>query len=379
MVNCWSLVTGSSGGCVTSSGYYDWGATISPPSITPVLPIPTYVTATIWDSVHCALRSNAEPRLNSRGTILWGSFCTPSITQFQTSTGPYVIDIPRQPSQLGGLFLDRGIAYACRFIPSGVCIPYIVFHNAFTRYTTSPGNKTIIEIREEDPNTNLPVGTLKDPITGIPDNNILARVLVDFSIQSSGDQYNFAVPINAILNTFDVPHWIVIYSEDFQCANAFTGTGYRRVEFSPSTIGGNNLAKFIQSGPVCGWALDTSFPSISYVSYKTDICQGIVIVDDYGFAIDNQFVIDNCFKALLDVQNKNVIVGIKYTAPRTYRRVTFDIVYRRPNGTYFVGTKETMATQYGSNVVFFDIGELYVPGPELIYTQLSVIARVIQV
>lgn len=337
----------------------------------PPLPLPDYINKgggtgdNMW--WYCPNYSG-EPYAT---TQYWSQYCNPATTEFQISPGPYIIDVPssnaRAPSQTGGIFLDKGNVLACRFIPSGICIPYIVFHNAYYRAST-PNIRTIVEVREQDSTTLFPKGTFGD-------DNMLARVSVLFP----PDLHSFAVPINAILNQVDVPYWIVIYSEDLLCATGNTGAGFRRVEFSPSNIGGSNLATYSQSGATCIWSMNTSFPSISLVTYRSDTCRGVAIIDDFGFAIDNTFIIDNCFKTLAESKNKNVIVGVRYRAPRTYRRVRFTVSYIRPDRTIFGYLTDVMNTAYGNNEVFLDSGEFYRPGIDLEYTSLAVSAEVIQV
>lgn len=304
---------------------------------------------------------------NANAAALWSAFCTPPTTAFQISAFPNILDTPlsnaRQWSAQGGLFLDRGITLACRFYPSTFCVPYIVFHYAYDR--SNGANKTIIEIREDD--NGKPKGSLNPP-----DNNILARVSVVFSTNLN----NIAVPINAILNARNVPHWIVIYSDDYVCSNAYTGTSWRRVEFSPSNIGGNNLSIFSTAGATCSWSspTTTSPPSISLATYMPQslTCNGVITIDDYGFAIDSQLIIDPCFKLLSEVQDKNVMIGIKYTAPRVFNMIRFDIAFRRADGTIYAGSQFVTGTQYGSNTIYLDTGEKYMPGVNLYYDQLSI-------
>ena len=96
------------------------------------------------------------------------------------------------------------------------------------------------------------------------------------------------------------------------------------------------------------------------------------MIDDYGFAIDNQLIVDNCFKLLSEVQDKNVMIGIKYTAPRVLNTIRFDIAFRRADGTIYTGSQFVTDTQYGNNVIYIDTGEKYMPGVNLYYDQLSI-------
>lgn len=378
---CWRIIQ-TWPGC----GYYGQvyvSADISNTIDNPTLYIPDYIVKSVGYPECATYPDPLIPFATGLAGARWSAFCSPPLpVPFPSiSTDPKVLDIANPPSPSATFELSRGNAIACRFIPTFVCLPYIVLHDIVN---TSPNTTTriVVEIREEDPNTNLPKGTL-------PDNNVIARVAVDVSaryiIATGGrtmwiENYNVAVPINAILNSLDTPHWIVIYSEDFVCSNAFLGTTnpiYKRVKFSTTTVGANNFAKF--TGPVCGWAIDASVPNLSFATYKTVGCNGVIVIDDFGFAIDNQFIIDNCFKSLTDVKNKDVIIGIKYTAPRTIRRIRFDIAYRRPNGTYFSEPSEVTNTAFGSNEVFINTAERYIPGMELEYKELSVGYEVLQV
>jgi hypothetical protein len=350
----------------------------------PELPIPSYIPNDLdgYRSYYIDLGFQYT-FLSALANAWWGDFCTPPApTPFdKISTGVKTIDIARQfgttPVQL-----YMGQAIATRFIPISICVPYIVLHNIVNNAPIDlQGKKLTIEIREEDPVTNLP--------KGIPgDNEIIARVimsipvrqhLTDASRSIDIEYYNKAIPVNAILNSFDTPHWIVLYSEDFVCAPAFTIPGFERVKLYNASAGGQDFAVFSMSGTQCGWRADASVKGFAHIIYKTDLCKGVILIEDFGFAIDTVFVEDTCFKKLTDVKNKNVIIGVKCQTPRTERKVRFDIAYRRPNGTYFAGSIEVMNIAYGSNIFFLDTGELYILGLELEYKELSVTAEVIQV
>jgi hypothetical protein len=327
----------------------------------PVIDKPDYIPGELCQTgIWCYQADGNIPVRN------WTTYCTPSTTPFQI-TSKSILDTPssnaRQWSTIGGLFLDRGIALACRFYPSTFCVPYIVFHYAYDR--SSSAHPTIVEIREDD--NGQPKGSLNPP-----DNNIIARVLITFPT----NLYSFAVPVNAILNARNVPHWVVIYSDDYVCSSAYTGTSWRRVEFSPSSIGGNNLSIFSTAGATCSWSSPTTTtpPSISLATYMPQslTCNGVIIIDDYGFAIDNQLIIDPCFKLLSEVQDKNVMIGIQYTAPRVFNIIRFDIAFRRADGTIYTSSQYVTGTQYGSNTVYLDTGEKYMPGANLYYDQLSI-------
>lgn len=381
MVSCWTYYYVNYG-----YGMYWVHYTLVGAPDAPELPIPAYVPNDIygpdWFSTSGG-EGYQHTLLAAWANAWWGDFCTPPApTPFdKISTGAKTIDIARQfgstPVQL-----YLGQAIATRFIPTSVCIPYIVLHNIVNNAPTElQGKKLIIEIREEDPATNLP--------KGIPgDNEIIARVTMLIPIRqhlTSGgrvldiEYYNKAIPVNAILNSYDTPHWIVLYSEDFVCSQAFTGAGYERVKLYNASAGGKDFAVFSMSAGQCRWNADESVNGFAHVIYKTDLCKGVIFIEDFGFAVDNAFVEDTCFKSLTDVKNKNVVIGVKCQAPRHERKVKFDIGYRRPNGTYFAGSKEATNIAYGSSTLFLDTGELYIPGLELEYKELSVRAEVIQV
>lgn len=378
MVNCWRSY--QSGG-----DYGQWSihyTIVGAPS--PELPIPDYVPNDIngHSSTSYGFPSQ-EAVLQPLAVDLWGDFCTPPAPApfDKISTTAKAMDIVR-PYGSTPVQLFQGQAIATRFIPTSVCLPYVILHNIINNAPSAlQGKKLIIEIREEDPVTNLPKGNPGD-------NDIIARVSMVMKIPEtfsnggrsySRTSYNAAIPVNAILNSSDTPHWIVLYSEDFLCSQAFTGSGYERVKLYNASTGGNDYAVFSMSGTQCGWHADASVKGFAHVTYKTDLCKGVILLEDFGFAVTNVFVEDTCFKKLTDVKDKNVIIGVKCQAPRTERKVRFDIAYRRPNGTYFAGTKEVLNIAFGSNTIFLDTEELYIPGLELEYKELSVRAEVILV
>jgi len=279
------------------------------------------------------------------------------------------MDIIRDPSTavLPEYYLDRGFAIAVRINPISKCLPYIVFHNAYNQVA---GKKTIVEIRKNDPATNLPMG-----VPG--DGNIFGRVTVEFTT----DYANYAVPINTILDEIDVPVWIVLYSEDYACSIAFEGTANRRLKLSKSDTGTNNVALF-NSNNGCAWAMDNTVKSIALVSYKATACNGTVVVTDYAFAkLGNPpiYLNDNCFVRLAEVEGANVSIGVKYTNPdpvRTWKRVRFSFAYKKPDLRYFTGVIDLFDVAPGQYETFFDMNDLYFPGD---YDELQVTAAVIQV
>lgn len=374
MVNCWSIITRSAG-CVP--GYYDWGATIVPTSVNPLLPIPTYITpTTIWGGEHCAMNPGAAQAIvNATAQTLWGHFCDPPRAQYPIADigswpitpSPYSIDIARDPSvaALPDYYLDRGFAIACRIIPTSKCLPYVVFHSAYNQLI---GTNTIVEIRKDD--NGLPMG-----IPG--DMNIYGRLSVAFPT----DMYSYAVPINAILDDIDVPVWIVLYSTDYACSNSYVGT--RRLKLKKSDIGAtNNIAVFSEANG-CTWAIDNSLKSISLATYKSTSCNGTVVVNDFAFAKivtpSPIYLNDNCFVRLQDVDGLRVAIGVIYTNPdpvRAWRRARLSFAYRKPDLTYFTGMADIYNVTPGQHEVFFEMDDYFFPGN---YDQLSVSAAVIQV
>ena len=375
-INCWSIITRTPG-CV--SGYYDWGATISPPGINPLLPIPAYVVpTTIWGGEHCAMNPGAAQAIvNASALKLWGHFCDPprapypivDIGAWPVTPTPIALDIAREPSiaPLPEYYMDRGFAVAVRINPVSKCLPYLMFHNAYNQVA---GKKTIVEIRKNNPATNLPMG-----VPG--DGNIFGRVTVEFTT----DYANYAVPINTILDEIDVPVWIVLYSEDYACSSAFEGTANRRLKLYKSDTGTNNVALFNQNNG-CTWAMDNTVKSIALASYKATACNGTVVVTDYAFAMLGNppiYLNDNCFVRLAEVEGANVSIGVKYTNPdpvRTWKRVRFSFAYKKPDLRYFTGVIDLFDVAPGQYETFFDMNELYFPGE---YDELQVSARVVQV
>ncbi len=364
--NCW----GSS--CGPRPGYVEvrcWQ--LDNTANNPLLPKPTYIPSEFCDwGKWCYQADGNIPRVN------WTHFCDPpratypitDIGSWPTIPTPYSLDIIRDPSTtpLPDYYLDRGFAIACRIVPTSKCLPYIVFHHA---YNQAPGTNTIVEIRKNDPTTNLPMGTPGDM-------NIFGRVTVEFTT----DLYNYAVPINAILDEIDVPVWIVLYSTDYACSNAYVGT--RRVKFRKSDVGTtNNVAVFSEANG-CSWVIDNTLKNLSFVTYKSTSCNGTVVINDFAFAKIAQppiYLNDNCFVRLQDVDGSRVAIGVIYTNPdpvRAWRRARLSFAYRKPDLRYFTGTTDIYNVTPGQHEAFFEMDDYFFPGT---YDQLSVSAVVIQV
>ncbi len=376
MADCWTWNAYNRGFC-TPGWIYDWVATINTLSINPLLPFPSFIPKDISGMVNCRVTTDGAAALVASYTQpLWGHFCDPpraqypitNIGAFPATPTPYAIDIARSPSTLPlpEYYLDRGFAIACRIIPTSKCLPYIMFHNAYNQVA---GQQTIIEIRKNDPATNLPVG-----IPG--DNNIFGRVAVVFPVNYA----NYAVPINTILDEIDAPVWVVLYSDDYACSDAFVGSANRRLKLSKSDAGTNNIALFNQANG-CAWAIDPTVNSIALTTYKAAACSGTVIVTDFAFAKIAQppiYLNDNCFVRLVEVDGANVGIGVKYTNPdpaRAWRRVRFSFAYKKPDLRYFTGTAELLDVAPGQHETFFEMNDPFFAG---IYKELNITALVIQ-
>lgn len=351
------------------------------------LPLPAFVPSTISHPCYSNVCSQVAP--------VWAHFCDPPKAAYPVSAPPFQIDINREP--VGGNYygasgavgiappsvynLDRGFAIACRIVPTSKCLPFIMFHGAMS---LSTANNITVEIRANDPATNLPVGQPGD-------NNILGRVaspfyqLVGYSNNGWGDgstvPYHLAVPINTILDEIDVPVWIILYSDDYACSDAFVGSAHRRLQLAQSSIGTNNVAIFNQANG-CKWAIDTTINGIAITTYKAQACNGTVVVNDYAFARLGEppiYLNDNCFVRLAEVEGANVAIGVKYTNPdpiRAWRRVRFSFAYRKPDLRYFTAIADLFNVTPGQHETFFDMSDLFFTGD---YDELFVSAAVIQV
>ncbi len=325
--------------------------------VDPYLPLPSFIPSTMsqgcWGDICGTARST------------WAHFDNPPKSQYPVSNPPFQIDIVGG-SPGAAYYLDRGFAIACRINPTSKCLPFIMFYNAAS---LSTANTIIVEIRANDPATNLPVGQPGD-------NNILGRAVSPFYPAPP----SFAVPINTILDQVDVPVWIVLYSNDYACSNAFVGSTQRRLQLAQSPVGTNNVALFNQANG-CQWAIDPTVNSIALTTYKASACSGTVIVDDFAFAKIAQppiYLNDNCFVRLIDVEGANVGIGVKYTNPdpaRAWRRVRFSFAYKKPDMRYFTGTAELLDVTPGQHETFFEMNDLFFPG---IYKELNITAEVIQ-
>ncbi len=370
--DCWSYTREGPTIYCGGSGRRTWS--IDNIANNPLLPLPAYITRQMGP---ICMEDYSAPAYHEEARKLWTTFCDPlratypitNIGSWPTTPTPYSMDIIRDPSTavLPDYYLDQGFAIACRIIPTSKCLPYVVFHYA---YNQTPGINTIVEIRKDDPNTNLPMGILGDT-------NIYGRVSVAFPT----DIYSYAVPVNAILDDIDVPVWIVLYSTDYACSNAYLGV--RRLKLRKSDVGTtNNVALFSQASG-CTWAIDNSLKNISLVTYKSASCNGTVVINDFAFAKITTpspiYLNDNCLVRLQEVDSSKVAIGVIYTNPdpvRAWRRARLSFAYRKPDLRYFTGTTDIYNVTPGQHEAFFEMDDYFFPGA---YDQLSVSAAVIQV
>lgn len=339
-----------------------------------MLPAPGYIPTQVDDCFN-----GTAGTAYSHG--LWDGFCIPPPSPYPISTGPYQADIMRGPVSTGGeIYIDRGFSLACRITPTALCMPYINIHNV---YNLLAGKKTIVEIRKNNPSANLPMG-----IPG--DNNIFGKFIIEFSVPTTvydgwGNPWNLvfnsSVPIDAILDAIDEPVWATFYSEDYQCTNAFVGTGYRRLQLKRSDTPTNNVAIFSESTG-CTWQLDTTgtIPSIALASYKSSICDGTIVINDFGFSkMPSTYLDDNCFSTRSSIEGQNVAIGITYTNPhpaRSWRLARISYAYQKPDFRYVTGFLDIPNVNPGQHEVFIEMNDKYMPGK---YTDLSVTGIVITV
>lgn len=386
-----------------SGGDYDMytvNYTLSGAPNLPELPLPSYVVTTINCCGQCSTCSSTSygfgyqsTLLNAQANAKWGNNCNaPNPTPWQRiNPGPYSLDVGatggdvRGPS--GSYFtMSMGHAIAVKFTPTSRFLPYIVFQDVVSM---SSGKKTVIELRENNPVTNLPKGS-----PGQSSIDILARYLITIPIQQYVDaggnwtstvyRYNYAVPINGILAGTgfipDTPYWIVIYSEDFVCTDAFIGGTYERVKFATSNTVDNNVAIWSQTPGACGtWQISTALKSISFATYKTDTATPAINVTNFGFAElipTPTYVNTNCFGSRVAMQDKNVAIGIDFEVPRHYALVRFSIAYQRPDNRFKTFTYDLSDVALGTHEIFVDTGEKYMPG---VYTNIAVSVTVIKV
>lgn len=392
--SCWTSYL--SGG---DYGMYTVNYTLSGAPDLPELPLPSYVATTINCCGQCSACSSTSYGFGYQHTLLtaqanakWGNNCNvPSPTPWQRiSPGPYSLDVGATGGDIRGpsgsyFTMSMGHAIAVRFTPTSRFLPYLILQDVVSM---SSGKRTVVELRENDPTTNLPKGS-----PGLTSTDVLARHIVTIPIQQFVDAggnwtttvytYNFGVPINAILAGTgfvpDTPYWIVMYSEDFVCTDAFIGGTYERVKFATSNTGRNDIAIWSQAGGCTSWQITTTINSISFATYKTDTGTPAINVTDFGFAElipTPAYVNTNCFGSRVAMDGKNVAIGIDFSVPRHYTLVRFSIAYQRPDGSFKTFTSELSDVALGSHEIFVDIGELYMPG---VYTNIAVSATVVTV
>lgn len=361
------------------------------------LPIPDYIVRDI--SV-----GNSTPYgfgyqttlLNAHANARWGNNCnSPEPTPWtRISPGPYSLDVgtvgrDRRPPSRSTFTMSKGHAVAVRFNPISRFIPYIVLHDVVNLISgTGTGSSTIVEIRENNPLSNLP--------KGVPgDNNAITKITIRLPVQQFVDaggnwtttvyNYNSAIPINAIIAGTDfvpdTPYWIVFYSDDFTCSDAFLPPtpNVERIKFSAADTPDNNVAIWSQTGGCTTWTKTTSITSISFVTYNSDSGTPPINVLDYGFAelVPTPAYVDtNCFGSRIAMQDKNVIIGTSFEVPRHYQLIRLNIAYQKPDGRYNTFTYEMPDVTTGSHQTWVDTNEKYTPG---IYTNIAVTAKVLVV
>jgi hypothetical protein len=365
----------------------------------PALPIPSYVTRTLNCCGMCTACWGTQTGyqytlLTAHANARWGANCNPpDTTPWQPiSTGPFSLDVGatggdiRQPS--GSAFtMSKGHAIAVRFTPTSRFLPYIILGDVVNFVAgTGTGSNTIVEIRENNSSSNLP--------KGIPgDTNVVARTIVRIPAQQLVDaggnwtstiyDYNPGIPLNAIIAGTnyvpDTPYWIIFYSDDFMCSDAFLPPtpGVERIKFSTANTGRNDVAIWSQTGGCAAWTMTTTINSIAFTTFKTDNGTPPINVLDYGFAElapSPTYVNTNCFGSRVTMQDKNVAIGISYEVPRHYQRIRLNIAYRRPDGRYNAFTYEIIDVTMGTHQIYVDTGEKYTPG---VYTDIAVTAVVL--
>lgn len=392
MTSCWTSY--QSGG---DYGQWTIHYTLNGAPDLPALPIPDYI---IRDISCC----NTTPyAFGFQGTLLtamanarWGNNCTPPApTPWQPiSVGPFSLDVgtvggDRRPPSGSTFTMSKGHAIAVRFNPISRFLPDIVLHDVVNLISgTGTGSSTIVEIRENNPLSNLPNGAPGD------DNAIVKTTirlsLQEFVIGGGGwnttiYNYNTAIPINAIIagTNFvpDTPYWIIFYSDDFTCSDAFLPptAGVERIKFSTANTIDNNVAIWSQTGGCATWTITTSIKSISFATYKSDSGTPPINVNDYGFAElipTPAYVNTNCFGSRIAMQDKNVAIGIEFVVPRHYQLIRLNIAYQRPDGRYNTFTYEMSDIATGSHQIWVDTTEKYTPG---VYTNIAVTATVLVV
>lgn len=391
MVSCWTSY--QSGG---DYGMWVIHYTLNGAPDLPALPIPDYIIRDIagWNTTPYGFPYQ-QATLNVVANARWGSNCTPPLpTPWQLiSTGPYSLDVGsvggdrRNPS--GSTFtMSKGHAIAVRFNPISRFLPYIVLHDAVNLISgTGTGSSTIVEIRENNPLSNLPKGAPRD-------NDAIVKTTIRLSVQqtvSNGGvnttiyNYNTAIPINAIIAGTDfipdTPYWIILYSDDHACSDAFLPptVGVERIKFSTANTVDNNVAIWSQTGGCAAWTMTASIKSISFATYKSDSGTPPINVNDYGFAElvpTPAYVNTNCFGSRIIMQEKNVAIGVEFAVPEHYQLIRLNIAYQRPDGRYNAFTYEIPDVTMGAHQIWVDTNEKYMPG---VYTNIAVTGAVLTV
>lgn len=183
-------------------------------------------------------------------------------------TGYPEVDVHRPLDQQGGSFLYRGSASACKFVPTSRCLDFISFYGV-----RRIANVNIhFEIREDE----------GDKPKGAPGESTgrLADIIFSYgNIPTSFGDIN--VDFGLLLPAENRIYWIVIWSSDFYCSNAYISEGWRRIEMSFSWVSGNMRRTYSPSDIYCTpagsccWYLvggNDSYPITTYKKKYTQEC-----------------------------------------------------------------------------------------------------------
>lgn len=245
-------------------------------------------------------------------------------------TGTPVIDINRQVNpDRGKRYIIKQIADALQIVPTSRCLDFIQFFNIKRLADVN----MIVEIRENDPNTNLPKG---DPGSS---NGLLGKVNVPYS-QIPLTPGNVSITIGLVLPTSNIRYWVVVYSSDFNCVLT---TSEFRYEFSLSDVVTEYMSSYFGpettpcswNGPYPGgsWALATykktySPPPpppvgtlhFSVTSSGLPLEGASISVDGTNRGVTNAL-------GILDVPNLTIGVSHTYTASKSgYNSVSSSVI-----------------------------------------------------
>jgi len=352
------------------------------------LPTPSYVPQTISTGSRSTPYgfSYQDCLLAGYTDAVWNAFCSPPNANCPTSNGTNIIDSETGQTGTHTIMLYRGNALAGMFIPKNPCISYIAMTGVVG---LSNDSVYIVEVRKDD--NGVPYGSPGDD-NYITKSEVSIREARGISCgggwNGSVGSYNISIPVNAILESYDVPYWVVIYSSDFICSNAYTGDSYIKAKLSHwRTLSQafpneefKNLAIYSVGSSGCGWTLDSTYGNIAHIVYTTEMCEGCVNIIDSGFAVDGIGIDgDECFRPLEDVKNKNVQIRVEYESSQNYKQARFNIAYKIPDEEYFTGSVVIDDIKEGINTIILDTGELYRAGIGLYYEDLNVTGEVTQI